>query len=209
MLHFVRLIPSVFTYVRVLLHPNAGCEYVYALFFLPKRKFVQLRRSFYNACVISNPTDAYNFALGVHLLLRLRLFSNWCAGYKWAHAFLFLRMRIFYLLHCDICYHSVIVKFTETSPCTLRSCVSKGARVFFHRNACFKYACLSFFLQRSLQNLRIRMFWYACTFMKTTYPIDCTHMGIFSLRSGVSFNANACFKCPPTSYFCPFRMYFR
>jgi hypothetical protein len=51
------------------------------------------------------------------------------------------------------------------------------------------------------------MFWYACTFMKPTYPIDCMHMGIFSLRSGASFNANACLKCPRTSYFCPFRMY--
>lgn len=209
MLLVVPLIPSVFTHVRVLLHPNAGCEYVYALFFSPKRKFVQLSRSFYNACVISKPTDAYNCALCVHLLLRQRFFLNQCAGYKWAYAFLFLRMRMFYFLHCDICSHSVVVKFTETSPCTLRRCVSKGARVFSNRNACFKYACPYFFLHRSLQILRIRMFWYACTFMKPTYPSDSAHMGIFSLRSGVPFNANACLKCPPTSYFCPFRMYCR
>jgi hypothetical protein len=126
---------------------------------------------------------------------RMRFYSYGCA--------------CFISIRCDICSHSVVVKFTETSPCTLRRCVSKGARVFSNRNACFKYACPYFFLHRSLPILRIRMFWYACTFMKPTYPIDCTHMGIFSLRSGVPFNANACLKCPPTSYFCPFRMYCR
>ncbi len=152
MLHFVSLIPSVFTHVRILLHPNAGCKYVYALFFPRKRKFVQLSRSFYNACVISKPTDAYNCALCTHLLF--------------------------------------------------------GQRVFSHPNAWFKYACPSFFFPRCLLVWRIRLFWYACVFGKPTDPIDCTHMGIFSLRISVSFNANACLKCSLTSYFCPFHMFF-